>query len=60
MPTYKITWVSRLYGTSIVEANSQQEAFEKAMRGEDTDFEQLDPNSDWEIDPETDSITEIE
>mgnify|MGYP001569005299 CR=1 FL=1 len=56
MTLYRVVWVTRLYGKSMVEANSKQEAFEKAMRGEDTEFEELDPNSGWEIDPETDSI----
>lgn len=56
MAEYKIIWVSRLYGESIVEADSPEEARVNALKGKDTNFEELDPNNDWEIDPETDSI----
>lgn len=53
---YKIVWQSYLYGESSVEADSPEEAEIKALKGEDEDFEQLDPNSDWEIE----SVAEVE
>ena len=53
---YKVVWVSKLYSESMVEANSPEEAKVKALANEDEDFEQLDPDGDWEID----SVLEIE
>ena len=50
MATYKIIWVSRLYGESMVEADSVEEARTKALTGQDHDFEVLDPSGDWDID----------
>ena len=53
---YKVIWQSHLYGISFVEANSPEEAKVKALANEDTNFDHLDPNSDWEIE----SIEKIE
>ena len=52
---YKVVWESRLYGESVVEASSPEEAKTRALVGEDTDFEQFDPDGDWEIE----SIEEV-
>lgn len=48
MNTYKIVWQSFLYGESMVEAETPQEAINLAIQGKDTGFEQLDPDGDWE------------
>lgn len=55
MGQYKVVWQSYLYGESKVEANSLEEARLKALANEDDDFEQLDPENDWEIE----SVEEI-
>ena len=49
MRGYKIFWKACLYGESVVEANSVEEAEAKALANKDTGFEQLDPEYDWEI-----------
>lgn len=49
MAYYKIGWKSNLYGESLVEADSPEEARAKAMADLDSGFEQLDPEGDWEI-----------
>jgi len=50
MATYKIVWKCYYYGESVVEANSPEEAKLKAKDGQATDWEELDPSEDWEID----------
>jgi len=53
MATYKIVWKCYYYGESVVEANSPEEAKLKAKDGQATDWEELDPSEDWEIDSVT-------
>lgn len=56
MKTYKIVWISKRFGESVVEANSEEEARKLAQDGKDTDFDELDGDDDWAIN----NIEEIE
>jgi len=56
MKRFKIVWKDIRYGESLVTAENEEEAREKAEKNEDEDFEELDPSGDWEID----EIIEIE
>ena len=52
MKTYKIVWKAIVYGESVVEANSKEEAERLALEGKDRDFEELTDRyygKDWEI-----------
>ena len=47
---YKITWKTTDYGNSYVKAHNQKEAREKAIEGEDEDFDREHTDNTWEID----------
>jgi len=53
MKAYKIVWKAVIYGESVVEANSKEEARKLALEGKDRDFEELSSgyydDRDWEI-----------
>ena len=49
MSTYKVTWISQVYGESMVEADTLEEASSKARAGKDTDWKELEPSEDWII-----------
>jgi hypothetical protein len=46
---YKATWIDKRYGESGVNGNSLAEATENANKGNDFNFEELDPSGDWEL-----------
>jgi hypothetical protein len=50
MKAYNVLWKMSVYAQSIVEANDEEEAKEKAQKGQDYGFEENDPPNDWEID----------
>jgi len=59
MKRFKITWKGTRYGESVVEAENEKEARQKAENNEDEDFEELD-SEDWDIDEIIDLIEECE
>lgn len=50
MSLYRIIWQSAHFGDSMVEANSEVEAIQKANAGQDTDFDEDFGSSDeWVV-----------
>ena len=45
---YRIYWESTTYGESFVKAKNIKEAYDKMRNNEDTDFNPIDMNQDWE------------
>jgi len=46
--TYRIYWEATTYGESFIEANNIQEAYNKMRNNEDTGFNPIDTDQDWE------------
>ncbi len=47
--SYKIVWLGKIYGESVVMATSKDEAEKLAKQGKDKNFEKLDIYPNWEI-----------